>query len=257
MTVSKLASATILGYPGHQQGPQTPAYLVVHGTVSATRYGGARATAAYFQSASSGGLAHYVVDPGEIIATCPEEIACWHSGHNANSIGFELCDPQAGPASRWADSLHVAELSLATRLVADVAGRHDIPLVKLSPAELAAGKRGIVGHNDVRLAWPGCTDHTDPGPDFPWEKFLAAVHAAQGPANVNPWHPHRLIQITGHPQVWQMRLRNGGELVKAPVPNPDALAAAKAQGQTSQLLIDNAANNAKVAAIPVVPWDPA
>lgn len=182
-TISKLAAAFIPGYPGHEQGPQTPRYVVMHGTVSPTVPRGARATATYFASATSGGLAHYIVDPAEIIATCDEGTACWHSGHNADSIGIELCDPQAGPASRWQDSPHLAEEALAAKLVADICARHHIPVVRLTPAQLAAGGTGIVDHNTVRLAWPGCTDHVDVGPDFPWARFLSAVKNAGKPAH--------------------------------------------------------------------------
>lgn len=37
--------------------------------------------------------------------------------------------------------------------------------------------KAFYGHNDCRLAWGGTT-HTDPGPNFPWDKLFAAVNAA-------------------------------------------------------------------------------
>lgn len=182
MTYSHLAAEFIGGNPAHMQGAQTPGYVVIHGTVSPCVRNGARNTANYFTSSSAGGLAHYVVDPGEIIACCQEEVAAWHSGHNADSLGVELCDPQVGDSSRWADADHDAMLLLAAKLVADLCTRWNIPIQRLSPAELRDGGRGIVGHNDVRLAWPGCTDHTDPGAGFPWEHFLNLVRQAAAPA---------------------------------------------------------------------------
>jgi hypothetical protein len=35
--------------------------------------------------------------------------------------------------------------------------------------------RAFYGHDDMRRAWGG-TDHTDPGPNFPWDKLFASVN---------------------------------------------------------------------------------
>lgn len=256
MTASIKPDVFIQGFTGHEGGPNgTITRVVIHATVSPCEPGDARNVAAYFQSPNSGGLAHYVVDPTEVVGCAPLDRWVWHAPPNPGSIGVELCDPQTGADSRWADDNHVAMLNRAASLVAGLCVHYSLPIVHLSAADLLVGKHGITGHAEVSGAWHQ-SDHTDPGSGFPWSAFIALVKkaAAPAPSDPNPWHPNRLIQITGHPQVWQMRLRNGSELVKAPVPDPDALAAAKASGQTMQTLIDNTANNAKVAAIPVVPW---
>ena len=64
-----------------------------------------------------------------------------------------------------------AVVERAARLTADVCARYGIPLRRLRAADLVAGKRGVTGHADVSAAFHK-SDHWDPGPDFPWTRFL-------------------------------------------------------------------------------------
>jgi hypothetical protein len=183
VTISSLAAAFIPGYSGHVGGPNgTVTRVVIHGTVSATVRGGARSTAAYFQSANSGGLAHYVVDPGEIIACCDEDSWCWHAPPNPGSIGIELCDVVDGDPARWADADHQAMLALAAALTADICRRRGIPGVHIGASELLGGAHGVAGHVDVSEAWHQ-SDHHDPGDGFPWDQFISLVN---GHASITP-----------------------------------------------------------------------
>jgi N-acetyl-anhydromuramyl-L-alanine amidase AmpD len=45
---------------------------------------------------------------------------------------------------------------------------------KLSDAQLKQGLRGIVGHDQVSRVYHK-SDHTDPGPNFPWDVFMSRV----------------------------------------------------------------------------------
>jgi N-acetyl-anhydromuramyl-L-alanine amidase AmpD len=148
--------------------------IVIHGTVSATVRGGARNIANFFANQASTS-AHYVVDPGEVIQCVYDHTIAWHDGTNTNSIGVELCDPVDGPAARWTDSAHTNMLGRAADLVRDLCHLYDVPMLRLTPAQIRAGQRGICGHVDMRDAFPGRTTHYDPGPAFPWVTFLAAV----------------------------------------------------------------------------------
>jgi hypothetical protein len=177
------------GSSKHQSGPNGPiTRIVIHGTCSGTHQGGAMENAHYFQQDTAGGLAHYVVDPGEIVQCCAEDTACWHAPPNHGSIGIELCDPQTGPAARWQSPQDEAMLHLAAQLVVEIAARTGVPLVRIGPADLRAGKHGICGHVDVTDAFHQ-SSHTDPGPDFPWSHFMDLVHAAAVPVVVKP-HTH-------------------------------------------------------------------
>ncbi|ETK36109.1 peptidoglycan recognition protein family protein [Microbispora sp. ATCC PTA-5024] len=152
--------------------------IVIHATVSPCTRGGAVAVAHFFQSPKTGGSAHYVVDPGEVVRCLPENVVAFHAPPNTGSIGVELCDPQKGPSSRWGDVDHDAMLQQAARLVRQIAQRWDIPLRQLSVADVKAGKRGICGHVDVSKAFHK-TDHTDPGSGFPWDRFMDLVKGDQ------------------------------------------------------------------------------
>ena len=177
--------------------------IVIHGTVSATRPGGARATASYFQNPASGGSAQYIVDPVETIQSAFDDTICWHAPPNQGSIGVEFCDwvywQQGGQTvadldpfwagkteadfnRRWSLPRWDAMLRRGAQLVSNLASQHSVPVARLSVADLLVGHHGICGHVDVSQAWHQ-TDHTDPGPTFPWSTFMAYVMGATvGPA---------------------------------------------------------------------------
>jgi hypothetical protein len=184
------------GYSGHMSGDNgVVTRIVTHGTCSATVDGGALNNAHYFQDPNSGGLAHYVVDPDNIIQCCPENTACWHAPPNHGSIGIELTDPQgadniqsgASDPARWGNPDHEKMLTLGARLTAEIAARHNIPLVRLSVQDLLDGKSGICGHADVSAAFHQ-SDHADPGSDFPWAHYMNLIvhHGAVVAAYVPP-----------------------------------------------------------------------
>lgn len=196
--------------------------IVIHGTVSPCVRGGARSVARYFQSRAAGGSAHYIVDPGEIIACLREGIIGYHAPPNTGSIGVELCDPQKGSSSRWRDDNHEAMLELAARLVRQIAARWNVPLRRLTVAEVKAGKRGICGHVDISKAF-GQTDHVDPGSAFPWDHFMDLVDGVEREEPVKvvykggiPTWPGRVLKLADpmmsgeDVKVWQSKLKLRG-----------------------------------------------
>jgi N-acetyl-anhydromuramyl-L-alanine amidase AmpD len=185
-------------------GPQVPRAVVVHGTVSPCALGGARAVARFFATHGQPTSAHYTVDPGETVQSVGDHVVAYHCGHNTGSIAFELCDPQAGPGSRWRDTPHRLMLDRAARDVAQTCLAYGIETRRPSVAELRSrGPHCIYGHNDSRLAF-GSTTHSDPGPDFPWDDFLKAVrgHAAA----MTDTDPSKGIQMTTPALQFQARL---------------------------------------------------
>lgn len=174
---SALVTEVIPGNMAHTSGTQDAwDRVVLHATVSECVDGGAHNTGVYFQSPNAGGLAQYVTDPSATVQCREETTVCWHAPPNERSVGIEMCDPQTGDPARWADPAHAAMLKRTAALVADICHRRGIPLVRLSVADLRAGKRGICGHIDVAQAF-GQSNHTDPehAGAFPWDHFMSLL----------------------------------------------------------------------------------
>jgi len=182
MSVYPAPSPAYLGPAVHTSGEHNkPIHrIVVHCTVSPCVAGGARATAAYFRTEKAGGSAHYVVDPGEVVQAVYDSWIAWHAPPNPNSLGVELCDDLKNPAwdkanaHRWEDDDHSATLRRGARLVAELCLAYGVPAVRLTTADVKAGKRGICGHVDVSRAF-GESSHWDPGAAFPWDRFMGLV----------------------------------------------------------------------------------
>lgn len=168
-----------------------PTRVVIHATCpelgfpKASAKGRAVSTARYFQSADSGGSAHYVVDIAETVQCLAENVIAWHAPPNGHSLGIEICADGGSASSfknpsvryrrdQWLDPEVWPAVARAAALTRELCQKYHIPMVRLSAADLRAGKRGICGHVDVSNAWHQ-SDHDDPGPDFPWDRFMAAV----------------------------------------------------------------------------------
>lgn len=152
-------------------GPQRVRLIVLHTAECPCKPGKALAVAKYFAGESAeqpGGVAHYTVDPESTTHSVPEATACAHAGaaSRLGSVGIEMCGYSA---DQWTDAAHQATMRRAAALARDVAARWRVPLVRLTAADLAAGKRsGYTYHRDVTASLGG-TSHTDPGPNFPYD----------------------------------------------------------------------------------------
>jgi N-acetyl-anhydromuramyl-L-alanine amidase AmpD len=164
----------------------TPTRVVIHatnpdgGTFPAMSAGGmAASTERYFADADALGSAHYVADSSGDVHPLADAVIAWHAPPNAHSIGVEICamggDVEGDyTRAQWLSAEVWPAVNRAAEITAAVCARYGIPAVRISAAELAAGAHGVCGHVDVAQAF-GKTDHTDPGPNFPWTEFMAAV----------------------------------------------------------------------------------
>lgn len=151
--------------------------IVIHCTAGKGDAGHASGTAKYFQDPSATGSAHYIVDPKVTLQCAYDTVVCWHAPPNPHSLGIEIeCSLANDGKGHWQLASHVAMMQRAATLVAVKCLEHNVPAVKLSVADLKAGKHGICGHVDVSNAFHQST-HTDPGSYFPWSQFLAMVHS--------------------------------------------------------------------------------
>ena len=152
--------------------------VVIHTMEIAEHARAAEVCAQWFQNPASEVSAHYCVDADSIVQCVREEDIAWHArGGNANSIGIEIAGYAGQRALGWRDAYSRAVVERAAGLTADVCARHGIPLRRLRAADLVAGKRGVTGHADVSAAFRK-SDHWDPGPDFPWTRFLRLARSS-------------------------------------------------------------------------------
>lgn len=140
-------------------------------------------------SADSKASAHVCVDNNSAVRCVADGDRAWHApGANGDGLGIELAGYARQSRAEWLDQYSKGVLDQAARVVSGWCQKHDIPARKLTVAELKAGKRGVVGHRDVSAAY-GQTDHSDPGPNFPWDYFLSRVSAYMGPQKPAPSVP--------------------------------------------------------------------
>ena len=176
-----------LSYPRIQAkncGPartRAPANLVVIHTIeSPEKPGTARATANWFAGrlgAAPRASAHFCIGPDETIQCVALDVVGWHApGANSRAVGIEHVGRAKQSAAEWDDSESRATLTRSARVTAELCAILNIPPVKLDPAAVKAGQSGICGHHDVTKAFPEKgSGHYDPGPNFPWSSYLAAV----------------------------------------------------------------------------------
>jgi N-acetylmuramoyl-L-alanine amidase len=165
-----------------------PTRVVIHATSPNVGYprasaaGLALGTARYFASAAAGGSAHYIVDVAGEQHCVPDDTIAYHAPPNGRSIGIEICAESFYSRTQWLSPQVWPAVVRAASRTAELCARFRIPAVRVGPAQLRAGARGVTGHIDISNAF-GQTSHTDPGPSFPWNEFMAAV---TGGATVTP-----------------------------------------------------------------------
>ena len=119
--------------------------------------------------------AHYNVDADSATQSVLEtDIANHAPGVNPISIGIELCGRARQTAAEWDDGYSRLMLARAAKLTAAICRRWGIPVQFVSPSGLVAGVPGITTHASVSEAFKRSTHH-DPGPHFPFGRFLEMV----------------------------------------------------------------------------------
>lgn len=146
-------------YTKQAEGEREVRYIVIH-----TIEGSLRSATSWFRSRESRVSAHYCVGhDGSIVQCVRERDIAWHAGNwemNVHSIGIE----HEGYAQQdtWTD----AQIRASAGLARSLCERYGIPPDRehiLSHAEITPERR------------------TDPGPYFPWDRYLALVRGEPDP----------------------------------------------------------------------------
>lgn len=155
--------------PNHSARGGSRVRLVVLHTAEGARTTGALGR--YFAKPGVQASSHVGIDDDRIELYVPYDRAAWtlRSG-NPVSDNAELCGFAAWTRDQWINE-HAPMLRLAAMWVRERCQVRAIPIVKLTPAQVAAGQAGVCGHIDWTL---GMRDgsHTDPGPGFPWDVVM-------------------------------------------------------------------------------------
>lgn len=125
---------------------------------------------------------HAYTDTGGVLGSLRLDRQAWaaYSYANANGWHIEMCGMNAGDAH----AVPAATIAITATLVRQLCELGGVPMVKLSPADVAAGKRGVCGHRDITLGLHVGT-HDDPGPAFNWTAFMQQVNSG-GPVAPAP-----------------------------------------------------------------------
>lgn len=184
----------------------TKQLICVH-TTESSRAGGALS----WMRSQQNGSYHELTDTiGDIVRMVPDNRQSWSAMTQGNRRGLHLCaagyasyrlprmarrmtrrgeGPCSSPprllrrsprraAAKWASFPDLLEAHAQT--MARWSRLYGIPLVRLTPAEVRAGKRGVCGHVDISRAF-GETDHTDPGSGYPFLRVLARAQEINSP----------------------------------------------------------------------------
>jgi N-acetyl-anhydromuramyl-L-alanine amidase AmpD len=147
--------------------------IVIHDMEAPETVHTARDVAAYFSLGKEAkASAHLCVDNTEVVR-CVEDVDVAYAapGCNADGLQLELAGYGTQSLDAWLDDYGRAMLNLAAECVAGWNVRYGIPLQHLTNAQLLAGERGLIGHHQASEVYHQ-SDHTDPGPNFPWDYFI-------------------------------------------------------------------------------------
>lgn len=120
-----------------------------------------------YQVRTQTGSYHVMVGvDGKRILQNTDDWITWSTGNKGNNILLHVC--VVGNASQTRAEWLAEDKMLrgAATVVRHWADLYRIPLSKVTAAQLP----GILGHVDTRV-WGG-TDHTDPGPNFPYDRII-------------------------------------------------------------------------------------
>jgi N-acetyl-anhydromuramyl-L-alanine amidase AmpD len=140
----------------------------------------AESVAAFFGNPALQASAHWCVDDNSRVRVVHDRDAAWTMPPvNQKSLNIEIAGFAAQNNRQWHDPYSLEALNIAALCAAEWVQKYRLPIRRLTSDEIAADARGFVGHRDINAVFHK-SDHTDPGPDFPWDDFLdmVRVHVA-------------------------------------------------------------------------------
>lgn len=149
--------------------------VVVHTPEWAEHTNGAEELGRYLAAPESPKSYHVGVDSDTIVQYVKDSYVAYAApGCNNDGMQVAITGFMAQSKAQWLDRFSICACALAADVVAQYCLKYNIPAVHLTNEQLAAGDRGIIGHYQASQVYKK-SDHTDPGPNFPWSRFITAV----------------------------------------------------------------------------------
>jgi hypothetical protein len=161
-------------------GPQLKSLIVLHCMEYPETATTAEWCAAFFAGEKApAASAHFCVDADSIVCCVRPELIAWHApGANKHGIGIEHGGYARQSRMQWLDDYSLSMLTLSSKLTAWLCQQKKIPVQFVAADQLRRGMPGITTHWEVTKAFPDRGSHTDPGPHFPINAYIAWVGQA-------------------------------------------------------------------------------
>lgn len=161
---------------------------------------------AYFANPATQVSSHVGIDDTSTIQYVDYSNEAWTIlSANPISDNAELCGFAAWTREQWLGQ-HMPMLTATAAWIAQRCTARGIPIVKLTPAQVAAGQAGVIGHVDWTIGMHDGT-HQDPGDGFPWDIVigLAQQHNTPTPSPAPPAQEDVMspIELTFYNDTWQ------------------------------------------------------
>lgn len=168
--------------PGRPDGP--PIWVVIHDMEFPERLDAAEWTAHYFSGpASAAGRSvssHYTADADSIVQCVRLADTAWTVGNRAGNyrgINWELAGYASQTRAQWLDTFSLAMLTRIAEIIRRDLVTYQIPARTLTDQQVWVLRPGITSHAQLGRVFGG-TDHTDPGPNFPWDILLGLIEGS-------------------------------------------------------------------------------
>lgn len=137
--------------------------------------------ASYATRRTDGVSSHFYVDNNSITQSLDTRDKAGHAGSgngNENSISWEFTGANGKSRQWWLDNIAWDRVGqVMAYLIKNDPDFKGFQVRRATTREMQINPkiRAFYGHDDMRRAWGGTT-HTDPGPNFPWDKLFNSVN---------------------------------------------------------------------------------
>lgn len=151
-----------------------PRVIVIHTMEFPERDNAAEWCADYFAGGTVVASAHYCIDNDSAVQGVWDSNTAWASpGLQYEAFQLEHAGYAGQSAENWSDDYSTKMLDLSARISAYLCNKFDIEPQRIEGDALRT-ETGITGHVDVNNVFKKST-HWDPGKNFPWDAYIAAV----------------------------------------------------------------------------------